>query len=254
MNADHARFAEDDAAYVLGALSPTRRREFEEHLADCDACRAAVVELTSTTALLARVAPERASSLIGERGEADEAGPVRGADAAGVGDAGGGGVPAGAALRARIVATATARARRRRRAWWASGLAAAAAAVVALVVVFTPAFAPGRAAEVVALENVTDAPLSATVELADVAWGTRIEMTCRYDEAPYADVPADGWPYVLVVVAADGTTSELSTWRARPGTTARLGAGTELARDDIAAIEVRALTTQKVLLRAAIAE
>lgn len=232
MNPDHARFAQDDAAYVLGALSPARRRLFEEHLADCDQCRAAVVELASTGALLARVSPERALALIGEPDPAVDPDP---------------------ALRSRFVAHAAARGRRRRRVWWISATAAVAAVVVAVVLVVAPAIAPaGRDTQVVALENVTDAQLSATVELDEVAWGTRIEMTCSYGDSPYADVPAAGWPYALVVVATDGTTSELSTWRARPGTTARLGAGTELARADIAAIEVRSLKTQKVLLRATV--
>lgn len=35
MNADHAQFAEWDAAYVLGALNSADRRLFEAHLEDC---------------------------------------------------------------------------------------------------------------------------------------------------------------------------------------------------------------------------
>ena len=35
------RYAEWDAAYVLGALSPSDRRTYERHLAECAACRAA---------------------------------------------------------------------------------------------------------------------------------------------------------------------------------------------------------------------
>ena len=44
-----------DAAYVLGALSPEQRKEFEEHLGGCQACRDAVVELAGLPGLLARV-------------------------------------------------------------------------------------------------------------------------------------------------------------------------------------------------------
>ena len=109
--------------------------------------------------------------------------------------------------------------------------------------------APVRpAADVVALQPVADVPLTATVSLTDVAWGTRIEMECRYGTSsdPYA--PDREWPYVLVVTSTDGETSELSSWRAGPGSTARLEAGTALDRDDIAAIEVRALDG-RVLLR-----
>ena len=39
MNPDHAHFAEWDSAYVLGALSPADRREYEEHLETCEQCR-----------------------------------------------------------------------------------------------------------------------------------------------------------------------------------------------------------------------
>ena len=35
-------FAHDDAAYVLGALSPAERLEFVRHLATCDECSRSV--------------------------------------------------------------------------------------------------------------------------------------------------------------------------------------------------------------------
>ena len=52
MNAPPDKFAQWDAAYVLGALSPAERREFEEHLASCPACQAAVSELVAIPGLL----------------------------------------------------------------------------------------------------------------------------------------------------------------------------------------------------------
>jgi hypothetical protein len=114
----------------------------------------------------------------------------------------------------------------------------------------TTAVAPARGPEeVLALEALTDLPLTAKVELTDVAWGTRIAMVCDYPPSsdPYA---ADQkWPYVLVVTSTDGTTSELSSWRAGPGSTSHLDAGTALDRADIASIEVRAVSDGRVLLR-----
>ena len=53
MNAIPDKFAQWDAAYVLGALSPAERREFEEHLASCPPCQAAVSELAAMPGLLA---------------------------------------------------------------------------------------------------------------------------------------------------------------------------------------------------------
>jgi anti-sigma factor RsiW len=57
------RFAQWDAAYVLGALSPAERREFEEHKAHCAACQAAVAELAALPGLLAQISPADAAML-----------------------------------------------------------------------------------------------------------------------------------------------------------------------------------------------
>ena len=58
MNPDHASYAAWDAAYVLGALSPSDRRAYEGHLEQCGLCRAAISEIAPTLGLLSRVAPE----------------------------------------------------------------------------------------------------------------------------------------------------------------------------------------------------
>src|SRR4051794_40547905 len=48
-------YAEWDAAYVLGALAPAERLEFEGHLALCTRCRASVAEIAGLPGLLAQV-------------------------------------------------------------------------------------------------------------------------------------------------------------------------------------------------------
>ena len=63
MNTIPDKFAQWDAAYVLGALSPAERREFEEHLATCPHCQAAVSELAGIPGLLAQVSPADAAML-----------------------------------------------------------------------------------------------------------------------------------------------------------------------------------------------
>ena len=45
----------DDAAYVMGALSPDERLEFEAHLLSCSDCSARVREVETLPALLADV-------------------------------------------------------------------------------------------------------------------------------------------------------------------------------------------------------
>jgi anti-sigma factor RsiW len=47
----------DDASYVLGALTPAERREFQRHLAHCSRCRASVNQLTRVQWLLTPTAP-----------------------------------------------------------------------------------------------------------------------------------------------------------------------------------------------------
>ena len=54
VDGDH-RFAMWDAAYVLGSLSATDRREFEAHMAGCPACRQAVAELSGIPAMLSQL-------------------------------------------------------------------------------------------------------------------------------------------------------------------------------------------------------
>lgn len=245
MSLEHADVAEWDAAYLLGALSPADRRAFEEHLESCERCVRAVAEVAPTLGLLARVDPERARSLE-DAGSPQEDGSL---DATGSleQDAVVTALPVGAVGRSALLARA-AREQRRRRAWWTGGLAAAAALLVAIAVGVGALLAPaaGRAVELVA---VVDAPLTATAELAAAAWGTRIDLECSYGGDGGADA-SPGLPYTLVVEDREGAVSEVSSWRAVPGQTARLSAATALAVDDIAAVEIRMEETDEVLMRA----
>ena len=62
-------YATWDAAYVLGSLSSTERREFEAHLQTCDRCRAAVAELSGMPALLGLLSEGDVRGLDGEQPE-----------------------------------------------------------------------------------------------------------------------------------------------------------------------------------------
>ncbi len=128
-------------------------------------------EIAPTIGLLSRVPPERAESLLDPPSD-------DGPDESRRGD---------------VIALGVRQSRRRRTAWWSGGIAAAAAIIVAVVLAVTLAIAPAvRNVQVVALDPVADLPLTATVELTDVAWGTRIEMICRYTDSPDPDEPATG--------------------------------------------------------------
>lgn len=216
MSPGHGRFAEWDAAYVLGALSAQDRRAYEDHLEICPDCRRAVAELAPTVGLLSRLSADDA-------GRIDE---VRGPDAS---------------ARAGFVSLGRASERRRRRVWWAAA-AAAVVVIVAAIAVPLSISAASRPTTGFALANVVDVPIEASVRLTSVAWGTRIELDCRYPDvyvpgAPPA--PAGGWTYVLALVGADGADESVSTWRSWPGATARLSAATALDVVDIRTVEIR---------------
>jgi hypothetical protein len=208
----HERFIEWDAAYVLGALTAADRRAFEDHLEDCEPCRRAVAQLAPTVGLLSRITREDAERL----------------------DDG----PDGSA-RSGLVSLARERARRRRRTTWLVAAAAAVLVVAAVAVPVELATLASVPTTSFALQDVADVPLEASVRLTDVDWGTRIELDCRYPDVYATDVPEGGWTYTLAVVAADGSDATVSTWRAEPGTSARLSAGTALTVGDIRAIEIR---------------
>lgn len=220
----HERFAEWDAAYLIGALSPADRAEYETHLSECERCRGALADLAPTLGLLSRVPEDHARALLSDPRPEEPA----------------------AEHRARVLSFASGAQRRRRRAR-ALAIAAASVLVVAAVGAGVAAQLTAPPSQVVALRQVVDIPLSASVRLSDVAWGTRVDLTCEYGHAD--DAPAEGWAYALVVVADDGEESVLSTWRARPGTSATVSAGTELAAADIATIEIRAVASGDVLMR-----
>ena len=52
-----------DAAYVLGSLSSTERREYEAHLSGCVPCRTSVGELSGMPALLAMLSPDEVTAI-----------------------------------------------------------------------------------------------------------------------------------------------------------------------------------------------
>ncbi|MET0734804.1 MAG: zf-HC2 domain-containing protein [Microbacterium sp.] len=210
MNPEHPRFADWDAAYVLGALSAPDRLAYESHLEECPECRHAIAELTSTVGLMSRLPPESVA-------RSADAGPD-------------------SLTSQGLVDLAAQRSRRRTRTWW---IAAAAAVLIVVAAVATPIAIGLRDDPMVAMASVSDVPLEASVSLAPVGWGTRVTLECSYPDVYVQDAPEDGWTYSLAIVGTDGESSSVSTWRAAPGTSARLSAGTALAVDDIAAVEIR---------------
>lgn len=229
-------FAHDDAAYVLGALSPVERLDFERHLGGCDDCTRAVRELAGLPGLLGRV---EASVL--EHPPVDEPVPDT------------------------LLPTLSREVRRarRRRTRAAAGLAAAVAAVIVPVVVSqvgggdaSQRDVPGASSSpsgVVAetMDPVGDVPVRASLTLEQVTWGTRLGLTCTYDPDSVEHQLPPAVDYTLFVRTRDGRTEQVGSWRSVGGRTMQLSAATAASREDIASVEVRAPDGRVVLKLAA---
>jgi len=227
MTAEHERLASWDGAYVLGALSAADRAAFENHLSTCAECREAVAELAPTAGLLSRLSADRARAIDASTGPV----PV---------------VLPDPSLRGRVVRTARRRRARRITAWTlAASLALVAVAVPTAVSLTNAASSSGA---VYALDDVDGAPLEASVKLTQVVWGTRIDLVCQYT-GQVLDAPPGGWPYALAVTDDAGATTVLSTWRAGPGATTELSAGTDLAASRIGSVEIRTIDGDRVVMR-----
>jgi hypothetical protein len=219
---EHDRFAHDDAAYVLGALSAEESAAFEAHLATCMICQDAVAEISELPALLAGVT------------EAD------------LPDTTVGSAPPDTLLPSLLRAARRQRMRRR----WVGAAAAglAAAAIVSLSVALVGDGGTGNAhahsGNQLAMTALVSSPVEATAQLQDAGWGTQITLDCTYHSSYTPDVS-----YHLVVHDTHGATTSAGSWQLSPGRTTHFVGGTSVRRSDIASIDIVAGATPILTLR-----
>jgi hypothetical protein len=206
-----------DASYVLGALAPSERAAFEEHLSGCEVCSRSVQRLAGLPGLLTRVPADT----LDHPSEAPPMPPM---------------LPA--------LVRSVRRHRRRRDAVTAVLAAAVTALLVGVGVTLLdrgdePAGPAAPAAQLLGSPRLApdhEALTDASLALAQVLWGTRLDLTCTYSQE--YRIPADG-SYSLVVRTAGGEVEQVGTWRALPGRTMTITAATSAAAEDIAAVEVQ---------------
>jgi anti-sigma-K factor RskA len=198
-------FVYDDAAYVLGALSDAERREFEAHLETCPDCAARVAELRGLPELLAGLTDEAF------RTEAE---------------------PVPDTVLPRLL-HAVRRERRRRRGVISALGALAAACIVTLTLIVAQPGAKPTPPQGQAMSAVVANPVQATALVTDVAWGTRIQLTCRYGSSYEPERE-----YSLVVVDKKGNPHPAGSWRLVPGRPTTFIGGTALKRDEIASVQI----------------
>jgi hypothetical protein len=222
-------FALHDAAYVLGALSQADRREFEDHLKFCAACATSVSELAGLPGLMSRVSMDQLTN---------EPEPVP-----------------------ETLLPSLARSLRRERARRRLVVGAVAGAAACLIAAGTVAIsrpdtttrapvtssASSSGTVNLALTAVVPSPITASARLVDMAWGTRIDLTCAYRTTSL--YPAGGVPYAMIVIDRHGATEQVATWKALPNRTITVMGASARARKDIAALEIRTLDGQTILRR-----
>ncbi len=234
---DTHEYALWDAAYVLGSLSSSERREFEAHLSTCMSCLEAVSELSGMPALLAQLDREYVAAMDERGGYASAALP-----------------PLRHGLWASLLAKVRWRRRRARLLNWTLAAAAVLAIGMFVAIRSNPAAPPPEQADASALTMtpVKPIPLTATVNLSRRDWGTRIEMNCIYGVGP-ADTDYDGDEagdkLAMVAVGRDGSHVQLATWTALTGIPASPGGSTSMPMDQIASVQIISADAGAVLLQ-----
>jgi hypothetical protein len=225
-------FHQDAAAYIIGALSPAERLEFEKHLGDCDHCTRAIRELAGIPGLLGRV-----ESSVLEQPVVDESVPDT------------------------LLPTLSRKVRsaRRRRALIAAGAAVAAVAVLVPVAASqigagggSPPEAPEPSSDAPAavsepMHPVGDVPLEASVSLESVTWGTKLGLTSTYDRWAMGDRLPPSMDYTICVRTWDGHLEKVGSWTSVDGKTMQVSGATSATRDDISSVLVRAPDGRVVL-------
>ena len=217
-----------DAAYVLGALSPADRREFEDHLRVCAACASSVGELAGLPGLMSRVSLDQLT---------EEPEPLP-------------------ETLLPSLARAVRRERGRRRLFVGAATAAAACLITVGAVAVSQPDSPARplatpsvsapsGAANLPLTAVVPSPVTASARLVDMAWGTRIDLTCTYRSTGL--YPARGIPYAMVVIDRFGAAEQVAAWKALPNRELTVMGASSKARRDIAAVEIRTQQGQTIL-------
>jgi anti-sigma-K factor RskA len=244
---------QDSGPYVLGALSPSEREDYERHLAMCAECRQEVADLAELPMLLGRLDLSTAQAVAagGEDGvravleamptsrEPRWAGPTMP-----VGWAGPTAVPPGPAsttardpLLPRVLERTSKQRRteRRRRRWQSVGAAVAAACLGALALFGV------RVATQPHLNNMqmaaADTPVTASVAIDTDDDGTIVVIHCEYRES--ASLDSREWTLKLVAVPKAGTAENVGTWTAGHGDEYDMITHTRFKRSEIARVEVQ---------------
>jgi hypothetical protein len=220
---DDRDIAHWDAAYILGALSPQDRREYEDFLAGNPTQAAALTELAGLPGILNALSPAEAVAL--DAIPAAAAGDQRPMDM----------MPS--------LARAAKRRQRRSRRNIATMVAATAAAFLAVGVIVTASVTgrlqPSTAPSLQAMAATGRGGITAELAVTEKAWGTRLDWKCAYTKDWSRNVSS----YDLVVTTVDGKQTTVGTWRPAGDEAANLSAATVIPTSQIRSVDIRVAGT-----------
>lgn len=231
MNDSHEHFAHWDGAYLLGALKPEVRLEYESHLDACPRCADSLASIAGLPGLLRAVPPETAHALLQDSAAQPAGDPPQD-----------------------LLARMRDRNRKRRRTIRTRVVAGLAAAAVLAGVIALPALTESTSTSVsTTLAQTQGSPLSASIRLSELDWGTRLSIDCNYDSGATWEVkqPSTGaWRFALFVIDDEGNETQVSSWKAEPGDAVSVLASTVLTVEQIRSLEIRSLATGDTLMSA----
>lgn len=220
-------FGVNDGAYILGALGPAERAEFEQHLAGCPPCRESLAQLAVLPGLLGRLDPGT------------------GVPALGMPSTAAGSAPPDLLPRLLAAAQAQRRAQRRRQVLTTAAAAVVAAVAATAIGIGAPFFDRSPEATIsVPVDQTTFTAMQPAGEYGGVAaeiglrpqpTGTVVEVRCLYHGQNQGN-----WPIWLVVFPRTEEESEaIGSWVANPGAEVNVTAVTHFAPAEIARIELQ---------------
>ena len=192
----------DLGCYVLGSLNPAERANIEEHLGECEVCRAELISLAGLPGLLARVSPQEAAT----------------------------GLPT---TRPQLLEGLLARAAEQRRTR-RHRLIAAAATLILVAGGIVGGLELAHPSGTGTATTAADGPVHVSVRLVGTATGTKI--TLRLSGVP------SGEECRLVAVSTDGSSHDAGSWYASYGGDAVVNETVALAPADLAALRVETPT------------
>ena len=192
-------FAHNDGAYVLGALCPAERADYEQHLAGCSSCREAVASIAVLPGLLRRLAPLQTQETLPSTIDR---------------------------LPKLVQSMGVIRAKQRiRQRWQVFGAAVVAAGLVLAVALGLTIVRPDATPPVtmpsptwpvmIPMTQVEiETAVTAEVALIETHSGVEVMMHCAY---PYSSGHTKPYTFRLFALGTDGMAEQLGSWMAGPG-------------------------------------